>query len=103
MKEKEKKGVTLTKSALPLPTPHLTLPALNPGKGSVYIVGSYAPPGMPLLEGCVGSSRRVVDMLVDDLDLASSTDLGEAREVDWEVGRGRLIGRLWRWRRVREL
>ena len=42
-------------------------------------------------------------MLVDDLDLASSTDLGKAGEVDWDVGGGGLVGRLWRWRRVREL
>ena len=43
-------------------------------------------------------------MLVDDLEI--ELDLGEGGEggeVDWEVGIGGLIGRLWRWRRVREL
>ena len=70
----------------------------------MYIVGSYANPGIPLLEGCVGSSRRVVDMLVDDLELELDSGEGpEGGEVDWNVGRGGLIGRSWRWRRVREL
>jgi hypothetical protein len=77
----------------------------------VYIVGSYAYPGIPLLEGCVGSSKRVLGTLVDDLGLSSSflsAEIDEKRrkdekgrkegEVDWSKGRGALIGRVWRWR-----
>jgi hypothetical protein len=79
----------------------------------VYIVGSYAYPGIPLLEGCVGSSRRVLGTLVDDLGLSSpisspvSLINGKERkdekgrkegEVDWSKGRGGFIFRVWRWR-----
>jgi hypothetical protein len=79
----------------------------------VYIVGSYAYPGIPLLEGCVGSSKRVMGTLVDDLGLSSlspspSSGVDEKRrkdekgrkeeEVDWGNGRGGFIGRVWRWR-----
>jgi hypothetical protein len=80
----------------------------------VYIVGSYAYPGIPLLEGCVGSSKRVMGTLVDDLGLSSpsssflSAEIDEKRrkdekrtkggEVDWSKGRGGFIGRVWRWR-----
>jgi hypothetical protein len=86
-------------SALPLPNPSRTLPSLNPGKGLVYIVGSYAYPGIPLLEGCVGSSRRLMGTLVDDLNLDSALQCMDADiEVDWSTGRGGLIGRVWRWR-----
>jgi hypothetical protein len=94
-------------SALPLPNPSRTLPSLNPGKGLVYIVGSYAYPGIPLLEGCVGSSKRVMGTLVDDLGLSSpspslSAEIDEKRrkeeEGDWSKGRGGFIGRVWRWR-----
>ena len=66
----------------------------------MYIVGSYAYPGIPLLEGCVGSSKKVLDTLVDDLsvDLVSEgVDRGSA-EVDCSRGRGGLVGRVWRWR-----
>jgi hypothetical protein len=59
----------------------------------VYIVGSYAYPGIPLLEGCVGSSKKVVGALVDHLSLS-----GKEEEVDWSIGRGGFIGRVWRWR-----
>jgi hypothetical protein len=80
----------------------------------VYIVGSYAYPGIPLLEGCVGSSKKVLGTLVDDLGLSSpsssflSAENNEKRrnggkgmkeeEVDWSQGRGGFIGRVWRWR-----
>jgi hypothetical protein len=77
----------------------------------VYIVGSYAYPGIPLLEGCVGSSKKVLGTLVDDLGLSSSflsTEIDEKgrkgekgrkeEEVDWSQGRGGFIGRVWRWR-----
>jgi hypothetical protein len=79
----------------------------------VYIVGSYAYPGIPLLEGCVGSSKRVMVTLVDDLGLSSqspslASGIDEKRrkgekgrkegEVDWSKGRGGFIGRVWRWR-----
>jgi len=109
----ERERQELTGSALPLPNPLRTLPSLNPGKGLVYIVGSYAYPGIPLLEGCVGSSRKVMGTLVDDLGLSSpslslSSGMDVKRmkdekgrkegEVDWSKGRGGFIGRVWRWR-----
>jgi len=66
----------------------------------VYIVGSYAYPGIPLLEGCVGSSKKVLRTLVDDLslDLVSQGLERDNTDVDWGKGRGGIIGRVWRWR-----
>jgi hypothetical protein len=76
----------------------------------IYIVGSYAYPGIPLLEGCVGSSKHAVRYLVDDLNLSLSSGSTsqsdrekrdgskEEEEVDWSKGRGGVIGRVWRWR-----
>jgi hypothetical protein len=83
------------------------IPALHPPRhGYVYLAGSYAYPGIPLLEGCVGSAKRVVDSLIkdlelDSLDLAEGGKAGDERkmvEVDWSKGRGGLVGRIWRWR-----
>lgn len=54
----------------------------------VHLVGSYVYPGIPLLEGCVGSARRVVREI-----------LGREPELDWDAGRGGMVGRAWRWRR----
>lgn len=54
----------------------------------VHLVGSYAYPGIPLLEGCVGSARRVAREI-----------LGREPEVDWDAARGGIVGRAWRWRR----
>lgn len=54
----------------------------------VHLVGSYAYPGIPLLEGCVGSARRVAREI-----------LGRDPDVDWEAGMGGFFGRAWRWRR----
>ena len=66
----------------------------------MYIVGSYAYPGIPLLEGCVGSSKKVLSTLVDDLSLNMSSQevARDSLEVDWSKGRGGLFGRMWRWR-----
>lgn len=92
--------LTICVRALPLRTPSATIPALQPGPGLVYLAGAYAWPGIPLLEGCVGSAKRAVDALTDDLALAPQSHA--EGEVDWSQGRGSLIGRIWRWRR-REL
>lgn len=66
----------------------------------MYIVGSYAYPGIPLLEGCVGSSKKVLSTLADDLslDLVSEGVKRDSTEVDWSRGRGGFTGRVWRWR-----
>jgi hypothetical protein len=75
----------------------------------IYIVGSYAYPGIPLLEGCVGSSKRAVRYVVDDLNLSLSAGLtsesdqekrdgSREGEIDWNRGRGGMLGRIWRWR-----
>jgi hypothetical protein len=97
-------------SALPLANPQTMITALHPpSPGIVYLAGSYAYPGIPLLEGCVGSAKRVVSALADDLHLDleydrehehphsrhARTDLG----VDWTKGNGSLVGRVWRWRK----
>ena len=66
----------------------------------MYIVGSYAYPGIPLLEGCVGSSKKVLSTLADDLslDLVSERVERGSTEVYWSKGRGGIFGRIWRWR-----
>lgn len=44
------------------------------GRKGIWFIGSYAWPGIPLLEGCVGSSVRVVEGISRaegiDVDLA---------------------------------
>jgi hypothetical protein len=90
-------GRMLIKSALPLSNPARTIPLLHPSHGMIYLAGSYAYPGIPLLEGCVGSAKRVTEALVEDLGI--DDDEGEGERVDWSKGRGGFIGRLWRWRK----
>lgn len=86
-------GMARLERALPVSDPGtLTdLHARGPAK-SVYIAGSYAYPGIPLLEGCVGSARRVVDEIFGLQ--------GDTGGVDWDAGYGSVLGRLWRWRQV---
>jgi hypothetical protein len=89
-------GVSRLERALPLRDAR-TLAGLHPpteARPLVALVGSYAYPGIPLLEGCVGSARRVVE------DLLHLPPQAAAGGVDWDAGRGGVIGRLWRWRRV---
>ena len=68
--------------ALPVRNPKL-FDRLHPKAtdGLVYLAGSYAYPGIPLLEGCVGSARRAASaVLGQDMD-----DIGN---IDWTAGRG---------------
>lgn len=58
----------------------------------IYLAGSYAYPGIPLLEGCVGSARRAVE------DMFGTGVRPETGGVDWSAGQGGLVGRMWRWR-----
>lgn len=75
------------------------IPALHPpSPGIVYLAGSYAYPGIPLLEGCVGSAKRVVKALSDDLCQSHSDRLEDSEGPDWSKGQGGLMGRIWRWR-----
>jgi hypothetical protein len=90
----------LIKSALPLSNPTKTIPLLHPSHGMIYLAGSYAYPGIPLLEGCVGSAKRVTEALIEDLGVDDGYQgEGEREMVDWSKGRGGFIGRLWRWRK----
>ncbi|BEI89149.1 uncharacterized protein CcaverHIS019_0205110 [Cutaneotrichosporon cavernicola] len=87
-------GVARLERALPLADDD-TLNGLHPrrgpgeGRARVFLAGSYAYPGIPLLEGCVGSARRVVEDMLGR----------EVRCIDWDAGRGSFAGRAWRWRR----
>ena len=98
--------LTLVLRALPPTHPEDFLSALqDTGTGgtstAIHVIGSYAYPGIPLLEGCVGSAIRAVKQIrEDELDWRdmsgrSRSDLGG---VDWSAGQGRIVGRLWRWR-----
>lgn len=106
-------------SALPLRNPFKTIRALHPSHGVVYLAGAYAWSGIPLLEGCIGSAKRVVNSITTDFNQGSSIDSDQTRlrprkkgmggegelemEVDWSKGRGGLVGRIWRWRRTEEI
>ncbi|CAK9786435.1 FAD/NAD(P)-binding domain-containing protein [Cutaneotrichosporon oleaginosum] len=85
-------GVARLERALPLADDGIISGLRPAGAGAakprVFLAGSYAYPGIPLLEGCVGSARRVVEDMMGR----------EVRSVDWEAGRGSLAGRAWRWR-----
>lgn len=61
----------------------------------VHLAGSYAYPGIPLLEGCVGSARLAAARVLDE---GFASDGGRLGGVDWAAGRGGPVGRLWRWR-----
>ena len=97
-------------SALPLRNPSKTIRALHPSPGIVYLAGAYAWSGIPLLEGCIGSAKRVVRSITTDFDSElESIRAGRAGkkglqgEVDWNKGRGGLVGRIWRWRRTEDV
>ena len=82
-------GVARLERALPLRDPRVLLDIHPEGSDRrVYLAGSYAYPGIPLLEGCVGSAKIVIRDI-----------LGHEASLDWETGRGSLLGRIWRWRR----
>jgi hypothetical protein len=101
--------------ALPLSTPGPTLANLHPpipdGAHAplVHLAGSYAYPGIPLLEGCVGSAVRAASEILASAYAARVPQSSARRAqrvaqlggVDWDAGRGGLIGRLWRHRRGR--
>ncbi|WWD20562.1 hypothetical protein CI109_105038 [Kwoniella shandongensis] len=116
-------SISRLERALPLKRPTETIHALRPNSPNslVYLVGSYAYPGIPLLEGCVGSAKLAVENIlasdkaarekVAKLDGSAKKEkkrvgwfawqrggLGVG-DVDWDVGRGSRIVRIWRWRR----
>lgn len=87
-------GIARLERALPVRDPKI-FTNLSPPSGEpplVYLAGSYVYPGIPLLEGCVGSARRIVEEI---FDLRPEAATGG---VDWDAGRGGRLGRLWRWR-----
>ncbi|KAI9633634.1 uncharacterized protein MKK02DRAFT_34559 [Dioszegia hungarica] len=90
-------AVSRMERALPLRDPTI-FKRLHPSSSPtshpalIHLAGSYAYPGIPLLEGCVGSAIN-----------ATSVILGKPRQeiggLDWSTGRGGRLGRIWRWRR----
>lgn len=93
-----------------------TFELLHPQEdGLVYLAGSYAHPGIPLLEGCVASARTAVGRVIKDLRHSSSQLESTAEDslpqkadtvpsldllggIDWSAGRGSWLSRAWRWR-----
>ncbi|KAL7422685.1 hypothetical protein Q5752_001976 [Cryptotrichosporon argae] len=57
----------------------------------IHLAGSYAYPGVPLLEGCVGSARIVVDAVM-------RSQPAQREGIDWDAGRGGLARRAWTWK-----
>lgn len=97
-----------------------TFELLHPHEdGLVYLAGSYAHPGIPLLEGCVASAITAVGRVIKDLrDTTSQPEstakdslpqkadpalsLGFLGEIDWSAGQGSWLSRAWRWRRSQD-
>ncbi|WVF68125.1 hypothetical protein IAT40_002888 [Kwoniella sp. CBS 6097] len=102
-------SVSRLERALPLRRPQEVLPALRPTSSRIYIAGSYAYPGIPLLEGCVGSAKLAVEAILcerEKNDRAKETTGETTRKrdvctggVDWKYGRGGWVERIWTWRR----
>ncbi|WWC65427.1 uncharacterized protein I303_108045 [Kwoniella dejecticola CBS 10117] len=110
-------SISRLERALPLKEPCKILPFLrntsksySPPSTIVHIVGSYAYPGIPLLEGCVGSAKMAAEILLAELRPERShpdgkpMDISEMRRVvggvDWTTGKGGIWGRIWRWRLI---
>ncbi|WVQ95727.1 hypothetical protein IAU59_002826 [Kwoniella sp. CBS 9459] len=97
-------SVSRLERALPLRRPREVLSALRPTSSRIYIAGSYAYPGIPLLEGCVGSAKLAVEAILreqrdgNDGGNDSSIEL-RTGGVDWKYGRGGWAERVWNWRR----
>ncbi|WRT70522.1 uncharacterized protein IL334_007520 [Kwoniella shivajii] len=89
-------SVSKLERALPLRQPNQILPYLrNPSPSAcVYIVGSYAYPGIPLLEGCVGSAKLAVERILAN----DPAHMSKISGIDWDHGRGNWVARAWRWR-----
>jgi len=93
--------------ALPLQNPEATLCALHPpsragSRPLIHLAGSYAYPGIPLLEGCVGSAKRVVEEILEQHsghERDEKSRGGAVDKLDWTAGDGSFLGRAWRWRR----
>ncbi|WWC92098.1 uncharacterized protein L201_007052 [Kwoniella dendrophila CBS 6074] len=106
-------SVSKLERALPLKEPGKVLAFLrtNTPESCVYIVGSYAYPGIPLLEGCVGSAKLAVENIIRNTiprpkpqfirhrwhqeEVEPKKDIGG---VNWEIGKGDKLQRWWRWR-----
>ncbi|WWC72398.1 uncharacterized protein I206_106360 [Kwoniella pini CBS 10737] len=110
-------GISKLERALPLKEPCKVLPFLQntsrsylPPSTIVHIVGSYAYPGIPLLEGCVGSAKMAAEFILMEVRPERNhpdgkpMDVSEMRKVvggvDWTTGKGGIWGRLWRWRLI---
>ncbi|OXG96093.1 hypothetical protein C345_00480 [Cryptococcus neoformans A2-102-5] len=108
-------SVSKLERALAISNPHEILPLLQPHSlnALVYLAGSYVYPGIPLLEGCVGSAKEVVKSILEGEKYRAESELREGPDkqgkrkqkqiepvggIDWEVGRGGLITKAWRWR-----
>ncbi|ODO10425.1 hypothetical protein I350_01020 [Cryptococcus amylolentus CBS 6273] len=123
-------SVSRLERALALKDPLATLQNLQPHSPNalIYLAGSYVHPGIPLLEGCVASARKVVEGVLEGdryhhvKTLREGKGRGEGKDlgvgvgrkvgkggiqgkgkggvggVDWSVGEGSKVGRVWRWR-----
>ncbi|WVQ70536.1 hypothetical protein IAR50_000055 [Cryptococcus sp. DSM 104548] len=116
-------SVSKLERALALTNPTSTLNNLQPHSlnALIYLAGSYVHPGIPLLEGCVASAKKVVEFILEAdrhhheqklkegkgkwKDLAKAGRKGKGKGgnggvggVDWRVGEGSKLGRVWRWR-----
>lgn len=69
----------------------------------VHLAGSYAHPGIPLLEGCIGSAIRATQAVLSSettgVAVPATRSKAKLGGVDWTTGQGGLVGRIWRWRR----
>ncbi|WVQ86007.1 hypothetical protein IAT38_008175 [Cryptococcus sp. DSM 104549] len=116
-------SVSRLERALPASNSAQTLESLRAHSlnALVYLAGSYVYPGIPLLEGCVGSAKLAVEAMLEadqyhhERRLAESgrkSEQGKGKKakkakakgdegcggVDWDVGRGGRVMRAWRWR-----
>jgi hypothetical protein len=85
----------------------LSHPSTQAGTSSetplVLFAGAYAYPGIPLLEGCVGSALRATRTFIESIDgektLQAQVQTDRIGGIDWTTGLGGKWGRLWRARR----
>ncbi|WVR08447.1 hypothetical protein IAU60_005502 [Kwoniella sp. DSM 27419] len=98
-------SVSRLERALPLTHPRRTLTAIRSNAQEVHIAGSYAYPGIPLLEGCVGSAKLAVEAILhgqsgqhEEGGIAQAGTGRHIGEIDWDHGRGGWVERMWRWR-----
>ncbi|TYJ51116.1 hypothetical protein B9479_008331, partial [Cryptococcus floricola] len=90
-------SVSRLERALALKDPLSTLQNLQPHspKALIYLAGSYVHPGIPLLEGCVASARKVVEGVLEGDRYHHVRKLGEGkgRGEGKNLGVGRKVGK----------